>query len=110
MVQTVKRLLGLNECVDATTLLLLDNIIELTTKRLNNLLGGVETTPPQLEYVVIEVSIIRFNRIGSEGVSSHSVEGESQTFTDDDFKAYSKDIQAFLERQKEGTKGRLRFI
>ena len=74
------------------------------------MLGGVETTPAELEYIIVEVAIIRFNRIGSEGISSHSVEGESQTFTDNDFKSYSNDIQAYLERQKNGTRGRLRFI
>ena len=84
-------------------------IIRTAWQRLKTLLGGIEP-PAELEYIVVEVAIIRFNRIGSEGIENHSVEGESQTFTDDDFKAYSKDIQAFLERQKEGTRGRLRFI
>lgn len=109
MLEKIKSLLGFAE-EDAEINKKLNLIISLTDSRLKNLLGGVDATPAELEYIVVEVSIIRFNRIGSEGIDNHSVEGESQTFTDDDFKAYSKDIQAFLERQKEGTRGRLRFI
>lgn len=84
-------------------------IISTTTARLKVLLGGVEP-PESLDYIVREVSIIRFNKIGSEGVKSHSVEGESQQFTDCDFDGYMDDIQAFLETQKGSAKGRVRFL
>ena len=33
----------------------------------------------------MDVSVIRFNKIGSEGLSSHTVEGESLSFAEDDF-------------------------
>lgn len=87
----------------------LNLILDITKKRLKALLGGVEP-PAELEYIIIEVAIIRFNRIGSEGVNSHSVEGESLSFTDSDFNAYSDDIQAWLDGQKEVKKGKVRFI
>lgn len=87
----------------------LKRIISLTTKRLQVLLGGIEP-PEEMEYIILEVAVIRFNRIGSEGMSSHSVEGESITFSDDDFNAFSDDIQAFLDSQKDSTRGKLRFI
>ena len=87
----------------------LNLILDMTKKRLKALLGGVEP-PAELEYIIIEVAIIRFNRIGSEGVNSHSVEGESLSFTDSDFNAYSDDIQAWLDGQKEVKKGKVRFI
>lgn len=83
-------------------------IIAAVTERLTMLLGGVEP-PDSLNYIIREVSIIRFNKIGSEGMSSHTVEGESQTFTDD-FAGFRDDIQAFLETQKSSTKGRVRFL
>ena len=54
--------------------------------------------------------MIRFNRIGSEGFSSHSVEGESLSFSDDDFAGYREDIQTYLDSQKEAKKGRVRFL
>lgn len=84
-------------------------IISLTTKRLQVLLGGIEP-PEEMEYIILEVAVIRFNRIGSEGMSSHSVEGESNTFSDNDFNAFSDEIQAFLDSQKDSTRGKLRFI
>lgn len=107
MLEKIKTLLGITDAdVDPK----LNLIIELTSARFKTLLGCVDEIPEKLEYIVVEVSIIRFNRIGSEGITSHSVEGESQTFTDDDFKGYSSDIQAFLEQQKDGSRGKVRFI
>ena len=66
--------------------------------------------PDSLNYIIREVSIIRFNKIGSEGMKSHTVEGESQQFVDSDFDGYKDDIQSFLESQNESKKGRVRFL
>ena len=88
---------------------LLKLIISAVTARLKVLLGGVQP-PESLDYIVREVAVVRFNKIGSEGMSSHSVEGESITFSDSDFSGYKDDIQAFLETQKESAKGRVRFL
>lgn len=84
-------------------------IISTVTARLKVLLGGLEP-PDSLEYIIREVSIVRFNRIGSEGVDSHTVEGESMTFSDDDFSQFKDEIQAFLDRQKESVRGKVRFL
>lgn len=84
-------------------------ILATATAQLKNLLGGIEP-PESVEHIIREVAIIRFNRIGSEGMSSHTVEGESQTFYDNDFAGYMDEIQAFLEAQKESARGRLRFL
>ena len=73
------------------------------------LLGGIEPSA-EMQYIIIEVAIMRFNRLGSEGLSSHNVEGESLSFIDDDFAPFSDDIQAFLDTQKVGSRGKVRFI
>lgn len=91
----VKSLLGNPTDVDDK----LNTIIELTESRFKILIN-TDTIPDNLDYVVTEVSIKRFNRIGSEGLSSHSVEGESLSFSDDDFSQYKPDIRAYLESQK----------
>lgn len=88
---------------------LLKLIISAVTARLEVLLGGVEP-PETLSYIIREVAVVRFNKIGSEGMTSHSVEGESITFSDGDFSDYMGDIQAFLETHKESAKGRVRFL
>ena len=105
ILENVKELLGNPKNIDDK----LNVIIELTQKRLGNLLS-VKEVPEELEYIVIEVSVIRFNRIGSEGVSSHSVEGESMSFNDDDFDSYDKDIRSWLNNQSDLKKGSLCFL
>ena len=57
--------------------------------------------PSSLEYVVDEATIRRFNRIGSEGMKSESVEGHSVTYIDEDELApYESAIVAYLEAQE----------
>ena len=57
--------------------------------------------PLSLEYVVDEATIRRFNRIGSEGMKSESVEGHSVTYIDgDELAPYESAIVAYLEEQE----------
>lgn len=100
----VKKLLGIT--VESEQL---KTIISLTESRLKALLG-VDKVPEALEYIETEVAVRRFNRIGSEGASAHSVEGESWTFSDNDFDAFSDDIQAWRSKQKNQSRGKVRFI
>lgn len=86
----------------------LDVIIRLTTSRLKTLLN-VEEVPTELEYIVTEVSIVRYNKIGSEGISSHTVEGETMSFSDNDFKGYLNDIEAWKNKKNE-VKGVIKFL
>lgn len=76
----------------------MEAIKSLVSARLKNLIGESDV-PAELDYVVTEVSIARFNQIGSEGASSYSVAGESMTWTDDIFAPYMDDIQAYLNRK-----------
>ena len=57
--------------------------------------------PSSLEYVVDEATIRRFNRIGSEGMKSESVEGHSVTYIEgDELAPYESAIVAYLEEQE----------
>lgn len=103
-IDNIKTMIGITADEPVTT------IVSLTEARLRNLLGGAETLPNSLEYIVTEVSIARYNRIGSEGLSGHSVEGESLSWSDDDFAPYSGDIAAYQAAQDEPVKGRVRFL
>lgn len=87
----------------------LNIIISSVTSRLKVLLGGIEV-PQELNHIILEVSIIRFNRIGSEGLSSHSVEGESLGFAEDDFAQYQDEIKAYLESLNSSKRGKVRFL
>lgn len=108
MLNDLKLLLG----IDANDTSLDDKlrlIISTATARLTLLLGGLEP-PESMEYIIREVAVIRFNKIGSEGMASHAVEGESLTFSADDFAAFSDEIQAFLATQKDSIRGKVRFL
>ena len=84
-------------------------IISTTTARLRLLLGDIEP-PASMDHIIREVSIIRFNKIGSEGMGSHTVEGESLSFNEDDFSTFADEIQAYLDTQKESKRGKVRFL
>ena len=108
MLEDLKLLLGIPE--DDTTLdPKLNLILSSTTSRLKALLGG-QNPPEDLEYIIIDVAVIRYNKIGSEGLSSHTVEGESLSFSDDDFAGYKDDIQTYLDSQKDVKRGKVRFL
>lgn len=107
MFETLKMLLGLTD--DESRDELLSSIINLVTARLKLLIGGIEP-PEELEHIIVEVAVARFNRIGSEGLSSHSVEGESLSFADNDFAPFMSEIQAFLDNQKENSRGKVKFL
>ena len=108
MLNELKLLLGI-ALDDTTEDEKLKLLIATATARLKLLLGGIEP-PESMEHIIREVAIIRYNRIGSEGMASHTVEGESYSFTEGDFAAFADEIQAFLDNQKESTRGRVRFL
>ena len=106
MLEEIKIILGIaDNALDSQ----LNIIISNTKARLKMLLGGLDV-PENLNYVVTEVSVKRFNRIGSEGITSHTVEGESMSFTDDDFAEFAGDIQAYLDSVAAAKKGKVRFL
>ena len=107
MLETLKMLLGLEN--DESRDELLNKLIDLATARLKLLIGGIEP-PEELEHIIIELAVARFIKIGSEGLSSHSVEGESLSYTENEFAPFMSEIQAFLDGQKENTRGKVRFI
>ena len=55
------------------------------------------------------MAVIRYNRIGSEGMSSHSVEEETVAYADNDFAGYMSEIEAYLDEQQTTKRGRVRF-
>lgn len=110
ILEDVKRLLGLkDENTDRDDLL--EWIIESAQERLKNLLGGVDDIPAGMEHIVVEASVIRFNRIGSEGIGSHTVEGESLTFNENDFSGFMDEINAYLDKiNQNSNRGGFKFL
>lgn len=88
-ISQAKTLLGINDGLQDT---LLETIATLTTSHFLAY-AGVGDVPNGLEYIITEVMVKRFNRIGAEGMASHSLEGTSMTFSVDDFKEYDSIIK-----------------
>lgn len=108
MLDELKMLLGFEES-DTSQDRKLQIMLNSAKSRLKVLLGGLDP-PEEMNYIIVEVTVIRYNRIGSEGFTSHSVGGESITVSEDDFAAYRDDIQTYLNNQKEAKKGKVRFL
>ena len=61
--------------------------------------------PSDLSWVIVEVMVKRYNRLGSEGLLSQSAEGLSMTFDSSDFEAYASILaKRFKPARKSGVK------
>lgn len=95
----VKLLLSINDNVQDK---LLNRIIDNTEKRLVSLLPlETEEVPERLEYIVEEVAVKRFNRVGAEGMTQESVDGRSNTFQANDFDEYMDVIDQYTPRNSD---------
>ena len=101
MLEKLKTMLGFEDSTQDKKLMLILDSVE---SRLRLLLGGTDP-PDEMEH------IIRFNRIGSEGLVSHNVEGETQSYASaNDFAPFMDEIEAYLQMQKDAKRGKLRFL
>lgn len=82
-------------------------VVELTEQRLLNILpkqNALKLTkiPAELEYIVTNVSMARYARVGQEGMSGYSQDGLNMVFRKDDFDPYMSEINSFSD---DGSKG-----
>ena len=75
---------------------LLYEIMELIKSKILSYLN-IDELPRELEYILIELSIERYNRIGSEGVSSESVDGRTTSY-EDDFENYKQYLDDYMSK------------
>ena len=80
--------------------------------RLEQSLLEVVEIPAELEYILTECTIARFNRIGSEGMESESMDGHTAKYVDKDLSDYEHAIQDYIDLQVivPPTKGVVRFL
>lgn len=98
--ENIKVLLNIQ---DRTQDALIDVIINHTMNHLELMLG--KSIPDKLEFIVVEVSIVRFNRRGAEGMDSETVEGHQTSFNNNDFRQYLAVIDNQKDMQKTGGGG-----
>ena len=75
---------------------LIYEIVNITESKILNYINASEI-PKELEFVLIELSVQRFNRIGSEGIASEVVDGKSIHY-DDDFTGYKHYLDDYISR------------
>ena len=89
MINKIKILLGITDNDE-----LLNEIIEITEYKILNYINK-KTLPGELEFILIELAISRFNKIGSEGFASESTDGKSISYKDD-FENYKQYLDDYL--------------
>ena len=75
---------------------LIYEITELTKSKILNYINE-EELPLELEFVLVELTIQRYNRIGSEGIASESVDGKSVSY-EDIFENYKPYLDDYISR------------
>ncbi len=73
---------------------------------------ATDDIPAELNYILLEVAVRRFNRFKNEGMTNYSQEGETITFKDSDFDDFLDDIADWLsdEEDKPTSLGKVSFI
>lgn len=80
-------------------------IIQNTELQLSFKLGvanNVDSLPYELSYIPLQVEVKRFNRLKNEGMASFTQEGESITFTVNDFDEFQSDIDEWKRMNGNG--------
>jgi hypothetical protein len=70
--------------------------------------AGLTAIPEELMFIVEELVVNRYNKIGSEGMKSESIEGRSVSFTEDDFKPYQSILETYISKTE--TAGKVMFF
>lgn len=106
-IERIKALLGIEDTLQDGVL---NIIVENVSSHLKALLG--KDIPEDLNFIVEEITIRRFNRLGTEGMKSESVEGHNITFYDlrDEFVPYEEIIAAHKEPPGKPGRGKVMFI
>lgn len=91
------------------------NLIIKNTKQALSFKLGLKTDkniPSELDFILLEVSVKRYNRLANEGMSSYSQEGQSITFSTNDFDEFANDIANWKDEHsvKDNNSGAFLFI
>ena len=102
------RLLLLGDAEDSSADALIELIYQMAVNRMLFLISVIRKgfelpelekaeIPEELEWILTEVVVKRFNKIGMEGFTSQRVEGHDVTIDTGDFSEYLKDLSNFYD-------------
>lgn len=107
MIERIKVLLGLQDDLQ-------DDLLGILTENVRNTLSAKleKDVPEELNYIIEEITIRRYNRVGTEGMKSERVEGHRVEFydLDDEFKPYEDVIAKHVEGDNSLGKGKVMFF
>ena len=89
IIEQVKVLLGIEDNLQDNLLSIIQDLTEAHFKAYSK----QDEIPDKLSFIIVEVVVKRFNKLGSEGLSSQSVEGLNMRFNLDDFAVYDAVIK-----------------
>lgn len=75
-------------------------------------LPNIEEIPSHFLYIVTELTIARYNKLGSEGIKEESVEGHSIKYDDSNalFDQYRKLLVEYVTKETDSGEGRVVFL
>ena len=89
IIEQVKVLLGIEDNLQDNLLSVIQDLTEAHFKAYSK----QDSIPENLNYIIVEVTVKRFNKLGSEGMTSQNVEGLEMSFDLDDFAVYDAVIR-----------------
>lgn len=115
MLERIKTLLDIKDSLQDPVLnIIIENVTSHLTGKLRRVNKTIDTVPDELNYVIEEIAVRRYNRIGTEGMKSESVEGHKVDFyeLDKDFAPYQEIIDDYMEAlpAPEQKRGKVMFI
>lgn len=111
MLQKIRTLVGITDPLDILQDPVINLIIENIEGHLTYLLG--KPVPLNLQFITLEIAVMRFNRLGAEGMKSELTEGHRTDFFEpkDDFQPYLSIIESEREVTPiEPVRGKVLFI
>ena len=105
LLNRIKTLLGITDNDE-----LIYEIVEITKSKILNYINK-EEFPRELEFILVEMAVERYNRIGSEGITSESSDGVNFTYnTVDVLEKYKNDLDRYINNNNLKGIKRMRLI
>ncbi len=109
----IKTLLDIKDDLQDSVLdIIVENVTSHLLGKLKRVDKSIKEVPKELDYIIEEIAIRRYNRIGTEGMKSESVEGHKVDFyeLDKDFTPYEEIIIDYEDEPTEPKRGKVMFI
>ncbi|MEC3884586.1 phage head-tail connector protein [Halobacillus sp. HZG1] len=97
--QNVKAILGIDDDLQDQVITILINNTQSHLKLWLKKHAGLDEIPAELTFIIEEMTINRFQKLGSEGMKSEAIEGRSVTYREDDFKSYLSILEPYIPKQ-----------